>query len=76
MALDGMAFQSAFWMLNAPLPVSRAIAPMRCDGGSQKRGQNGAEVVPIPVLTLSLLTGGFCSERTGAVKGAPLLGAA
>ena len=29
------------------------------DRGSQKRGQNGAEVVPIPVLILSLLMGGF-----------------
>ena len=32
------------------------------DGGSQKRGQNGAEVVPIPVLTLSLLMGGFAQN--------------
>ncbi len=28
-------------------------------GGSQKRGQNGADVAPIPVLILSLLMGSF-----------------
>src|SRR6266852_5565603 len=43
---------------------SKAIIGLseRCDGGSQKRGQNGAEVAPIPVLTLSLLMGGFAQN--------------
>jgi hypothetical protein len=43
--------------------------------------QNGGEVVPyqegLSELSLSLLSGGGgCSERPGAVKGAPVLGAA
>ena len=51
---------------------------MRVDGG-EKRGHFGGEVVPPPgafLMSLSLLSGWCSSERPGAVKGAPMLGAA
>jgi hypothetical protein len=70
----------------APSPVTMEIKPTagnpltndRVDG-SEKRGHFGAQVVPLLLRLLNEpfpLSGKGCSERPGAVKGAPLLGAA
>ena len=61
---------SRFFTQPVMLPSPLGPSAWLLDGGSQKRGQNGAELVPIPVLILSLLMGGFALERTGAVKAA------
>src|SRR5271170_2062180 len=56
-----------FWR---PPPTRRDV-----DGG-QKGGQNGCHLVPLFNFQPFLLGRRVCSERPGAVKGAPLLGAA